>query len=94
MHTYDRTFSAPPTVLMRGALSLQATWDCYMHFRISSCSISMRAYKAQAGNPRTIATVSWSAGKNVSIASSDSLMSTGVPNTIVVERNDNRPTLV
>ena len=40
---------------------------------------------------RSSAAVAWSAGKNDSTASSDSVTSTGVPNTVVVLMNDSSP---
>jgi len=39
----------------------------------------------------TASAVRASAGKNISIASSYSVTSTGVPNTVVVDRNDSTP---
>jgi hypothetical protein len=45
-------------------------------------------------NCRKIVAVSGSAGKKASSASSDSVMSRGVPNIVVVEMSDNKPTSV
>ncbi len=47
--------------------------------------------KNELSYPRSAAAVASSAGKNDSIASSDTTMSTGVPNTVVVLKNDSTP---